>query len=88
MAVMNPHLPQVANAFFVVSVSVATTASAIAAGVGPFRGLFFKASSSVTLVGLTGESLVLDNVAKNATIWIQGTYVSAISTATAVYALV
>lgn len=86
--VFNPNHSPIANSFFVVSVSVSSTASAIASGVGPFRGLFFKASSSVTIVGLTGESLIVDNVAKNVTLWIQGTHLSVITTATAVYGLV
>jgi len=79
---------ETASRFFVVSVSVSTSTSAMAAGVGPFRGLFFKTTSSVTMVGFNGNSIVLDAVQKNAIIWIQGNHISVIATATAVFGLI
>lgn len=77
------HAP-VIQQFFVVSVSVSSSASAAAAGVGPFRGLFFITSSSVT-ISQDGVQIAVDNIAKNATLWIQGSFLSVIATATAVY---
>lgn len=88
MAVGDPKYAAKANDFFVVSVSVASRASAAAAGVGPFVGLFFRVSSSVTLISESGNSLILNDVARNTTLWIQGAYVSAIATATAVYGVI
>lgn len=82
----NPLHAPVAQQFFVVSASVATSASAIAAGLGPFRGLFFKTSSSVT-ISQDGNTIVVDDFPKNGILWIQGSFVSAIVTATNVYAL-
>lgn len=79
-----PLYTPVINDFFVVSVSVSSSASAVAAGVGPFRGLFFKTSSSVTIT-MDDKSIDIDNFIKNSTLWIQGSYLSVIATATAVY---
>lgn len=75
-----------AGAFAVVSVSVSTTTSAAAAGVGPFRGLFFNTSSSVTITGNNGNTINLNDVPRNSFIWIEG-IASVISTATNVFAL-
>ena len=85
----NPNHAPVAQLFFLVSASVASEVSARAAGVGPFRGLFFKATSSCTIVGFNGSSLALDAVQPNTTIWIQGSYISALVSVstTAVYGL-
>jgi len=74
----NPNHALAVQAFFLVSVSVSSSGSAVAAGVGPFRGLFFKASSTCTIIGNNGNSLPLDNVPKNTFIWISGAYLSAI----------
>lgn len=85
-APFSPFATPVAQQFFVVSVSVSTSASAVAAGIGPFRGLFFKTSSSVT-ISSDGNTIDIDNFAKNGILWIQGGFVAAIVTATNVYAL-
>jgi hypothetical protein len=79
----NPNHAPVAKGFFLVSASVSSSASAIAAGVGPFRGLYFNATSSVTIVGQNGNSLRLDAVQPNAFIWIEGAFCSAISSVSA-----
>jgi len=78
----------VINAYAVVSVSVSSSTSAALAGVGPFRGLFFRTSSSISMVGVNGNTIDLDNIAKNVTLWIQGNYVSVIATATSVFMVV
>lgn len=88
MAVQSPVNAPVINGFFVVSVSVSSSTSAALAGVGPFRGLFFKVSSSVTLVGINGNEIALNDVAKNVTLWMQGAYISVIATATCVFGVV
>lgn len=85
-APFNPNHAPIALEFFVVSVSVSSSVSAAAAGVGPFRGLFFKTSSSVSFIQ-DGNEIILDNFVKNGTLWIQGGFVSAIVTATNVYGL-
>lgn len=82
----NPNHAPVAQTFVLVSVSVLTSASAIAAGIGPFRGLFFRTSSSVT-ISQDGNEIIVDNFVKNGILWIQGSFVAAIATATNVYAL-
>mgnify|MGYP001612910373 CR=1 FL=1 len=84
----SPNFPPVVNDFFVVSVSVSSPTSAAAAGVGSFRGLYFRTSSSVSIVGLSGNSIDIDNFAKNSILWIQGAYVSVIATATNVYGVI
>ena len=84
----DPHFAPVGFQFAVVSVSVSTSTSAKAAGVGPFRGLFFKVSSSITIIGMNNEPLVLNAVLSNVTLWISGSHISVIATATSVYALV
>ena len=81
--ISRPDYAPVANIFFGVTASVATSASAAAAGVGPFRGLFFITSSSVTIRGVNGNNISVDNVAKNTTLWIAGEFCTAIATATA-----
>jgi hypothetical protein len=88
MAINNPNYAPTVNQFQLVSASVATAASAAAAQVGPFRGLYFKTTSSVTIIGINGVSLALDAVQKNTMLWVQGDFISAIGTATAVYACV
>lgn len=82
----NPLHAPIAQQFFVVSASVATSASAIAAGLGPFRGLFFKSSTSVT-ISQDGNEIIIDDFPKNGILWIQGSFVAAIATATNVYGL-
>ena len=73
------------NTFAVVSVSVSSSTSAAAVGVGPFRGLYFITTSSVTIVGINGNSMALDAIQKNTMLWIQGSYLSVIATATSQY---
>lgn len=81
-------LPPTAAVFFNISVSVSTSASArVSAAFPAFRGLYFLSSTSLTVVGFNGQSLPLDNVAKNTTLWIQGSFVSVIATATAIWGL-
>lgn len=80
------HAP-VAQAFAVVSVSVSSQTSAAAAGVGPFRGLYIITSTTFTITGQNGLTMPLDNVAKNTFLWIEGSFISAIATATSIYAL-
>lgn len=76
----NPNYAPIAFDFVSIGVSVSTSASAIAAQVGPFAGLFFKTSASLTIISLNNTSLAVDNVVKNTTLWIQGNYISALST--------
>jgi len=83
----SPNYAPIAFNFVVVSVSVSSEVSARAAGVGPFAGIFVRTATSLTVVSQTGNSISLDAVAANATIWLSGSFVSVISTATAVYAL-
>lgn len=85
-SIVNPNHAPVAQQFFIVSVSVSTSASAIAAGVGPFRGLFFKTSTSVT-ISQDGNTIAVDDFPKNGILWIQGSFVAVIATATNVYAV-
>ena len=87
-AVNKPTFAPTVNLFAVVSVSVSTAVSAAAAGVGPFRGIFCITSTSLTIVGVNGNSLPLDNIAKNTLLWIQGNFVSAIATATSAYMVI
>lgn len=83
-----PDYAPIAFNFKQVTVSVSSEASARLAGVGPFAGLFFISSASVSIVSPDGLStMVLDNVAKNATLWIAGNFCSVIATATSVFAL-
>lgn len=81
------HAPVAAN-FIVVSASCSTQASAQAAGIGPFRGLFAITSCSFTITGHNQQTLAIDNMAKNSTIWIEGSFISVIATATSLYALI
>jgi hypothetical protein len=89
----NKYQAPVAVNLIVVSVSVSSQASAVAAGIGPFRGLLFKASAStVSFVGNNGFNLTLTDpnpsgLASSAILWVEGSFVSAITTATAVYAV-
>ena len=83
----NRNHAQVVSLFAVVSVSVSTSTSAIAAGVGPFRGLFFRTTTSITITGNNGNTLLLSDVNANTFIWIEGAFCSLLATATAVFAL-
>lgn len=83
----NPFQAPIGLDFAVVSVSVSTSVSAMAAGVGPFRGLFAITSCSFTVTGLNNNSMAIDNMAKNSTIWIQGAFISVIATATSLFIL-
>lgn len=83
----NKHLPPVALTFVVVSVSVSSQASAQAAGIGPFRGLYIITSTTFSINGQNGQILPMDNIAKNTFIWIEGSFIGAIVTATSIYAL-
>lgn len=83
----NPNHAPVAQVFAVVSVSVSSQASAAAAGVGPFRGLFVITSASFTITGQNNNTIVIDNLAKNTTLWIEGAFISAIATATSIFML-
>jgi len=83
-----PDFAPIAFNFVVVSVSVSSEASARAAGVGPFAGLFFRTTTSVTIVSPDNRSsLLMSDVAANTTIWIAGNFCSLLATATAVFAL-
>jgi len=73
--------------FFDITTSVSTEASAVAAGVGPFAGLYIKTSTSLSITSFNGNTMVLDNIAKNTTIWVSGAFVSAIVTATSQFGL-
>jgi hypothetical protein len=88
MATRPPVYAPIAFDFFNITVSCSTVASARAAGVGPFAGLYFKVSSSVTIISPTGVSLVVDNVVKNTMLWISGNYLGAIATATSPYGVI
>lgn len=88
------NYPPIAFSFAVVSVSVSSETSARAAGVGPFAGLFFRTTTSVTIVpvqasGVNSQAAVLtvSDVAANTTLWIAGSYCSVLATATAVFAI-
>lgn len=83
-----PNYAPIALDFFAISVSVATSASAVVAGVGPFAGIFVRTSASFTVISPTGASLVVDNAAKNTIIWVNGAFLSAIATATSQFGLV
>lgn len=83
----NPNHALAARMFAVVSVSVSTETSAKAAGVGPFRGLFVITSASFTITGQNNNTMVIDNLAKNTTLWIEGSFISAIATATSIFML-
>ncbi len=74
----NPNHAVVAQDFFLVSVSVSSSASAIAAGVGPFRGLFVNATTSFTIAGPSGNSMRVDALQANTFLWVQGAFLSAI----------
>lgn len=83
-----PDYAPIGFTFRVVSVSVSSEASARLAGVGPFAGLFFKTTASVTFVDInTTSSLTVSDVAANTVLWISGNFCSVIATATSVYAL-
>ena len=81
MSIRPPYYAPVANDFFAITASCATSASAIAAGVGPFAGIFFRTTTSLTVISFSGNSMKID-AEKNSFIWISGAYVSAIATAT------
>jgi hypothetical protein len=74
--------------FFAISIAVNTVASARAAGVGPFAGLFFRSTSSVTVISPTGVSMVMDAVNKNTVLWISGNFVSVLATTTNVFGVI
>lgn len=73
--------------FFKVTVSVSSEASAVAAGVGPFAGIYIVASTSFTVISLSGNSMPVDNAAKNTTIWVSG-FLSIISSVSTQYGLI
>ena len=87
-AVVPPNLPTKAHVFFVVSVSVSSSGSAAAAGVGPFAGIFAITSCSFTITGPNGNTVNIDNLGKNAFIWMEGAFISAIATATSQYGVI
>lgn len=80
------HAP-VVSTFAVVSVSVSSSASAVAAGVGPFRGIFVKTTASINITGNNGNTLTASDVQPNTFLWIEGAFINAIATATAIFAL-
>lgn len=88
MSVNDPKYAPTVNTLQPIKVSVSTSASARAAGVGPFRGLFCIASTSYTMVGIKDVSVAIDSQPKNTVLWIQGSYVTVLNasaaTATAV----
>lgn len=84
----NRNHAAVALAFVVVSASCSTQASAQAAKIGPFRGLMVITSATFTITGHNGETLPIDNLAKNTVLWVEGAFISAIATATSIYALI
>lgn len=88
MAVINPNLPPKGHLFFAVSVSVSSSGSAQAAGVGPFAGIFCVTSASFTITGNNGNTMAIDNAAKNAFIWMEGAFISIIATATSQFGVI
>lgn len=80
----DPNYSPKGNLFFPIAVSVSSEASAVAAGVGPFTGLYVKVSTSFTVIGINGISLQVNDQPRNPPIlWIQGAYLSAINSSAA-----
>lgn len=84
--IVNPNYAPVAMQWFQVTVSVSSSASAVAAGVGPFRGLFFPVTSS-TVISQDGLFMAVDAVQKNGMLWVQGSFLAIIASASAIYGL-
>lgn len=76
----------VVNAFFPIEASVSSAASASAPS--GFRGLYIITSTTLNIVNENGNELPLDNIPKNTLLWIAGTHLSVISTATAQYGVI
>ncbi len=86
MAASDPKYVDKVNQFFPITISVSSSASAIAAGVGPFVGLYLKVSSSFTIIGIDGTSLVVNDQPRTGTapvLWVQGAYLGAINASAA-----
>lgn len=70
-----------------VTASVITSASALAGGLGPFRFLFVQTSTSLSITHYDGSTCSFNDVPKGTYLWVQGEFVHAIGTATALFVL-
>ena len=83
----DPNFTPTAEIAILVTASVLTSASAKAAGLGPFRGLYINTSTSFTVAHSNDTSVSYNDFGKGSYLWVAGEFLSAISTATAIYAL-
>jgi hypothetical protein len=85
MIIGRPDYAPTVNQFSPITVSVSSSASAeLALGrSGPFRGILCIASTSLTIMGANDKPLILDNIAKNQVLWVQGKYVAALNASAA-----
>lgn len=83
--IFDPHLAAIALKAIPVTASVATSASAMVAGLGPFRFLFLQTSSSFSITQFDGTTCSFNDVKGN--LWVGGAFVHAISTATALFVM-
>lgn len=70
-----------------VTASVATLASAKTAGLGPFRFLFLQTSTSFSVTHFDGTTCSYNDIPKGSYLWVQGEFIHAIATATAIIAV-
>lgn len=70
-----------------VTASVLTSASAVAAGLGPFSFVYVKSTSSISITFYDGTTCTFDSVDPNSYLWVQGEFVHAIGTATALFVM-
>lgn len=83
----DPNFAPTAILAVLVTASVATSASAALAQLGPFRGIYIQTSTSFTIAQSDGSTVAFNDMPKGTTLWIAGEFISAIATATAVFAL-
>lgn len=87
ISIFEPNFAPTAALAVNVSAAVSSSASAAAAQLGPFRGLYINTSTSFTMVQIDNTSVSFNDVPKGTTLWLAGKYVNVLATATAAYAL-
>lgn len=83
--VFNPQIAPIALKSVLVTASVLTSASAAAAGLGPFRFLFMQTSATLSITHFDGTTSSFNDV--KGVLWVGGEFVHAIATATSIFAM-
>lgn len=83
----DPHQAPIGLKSIPVTASVLTSASAKAAGLGPFRFLFIQTSTTFSVTHSDGTTCSYNDLPAGSYLWVQGEFVHAIGSATSLFAI-